>query len=67
MHAEAILISVDDAAIMLSMTRRRLLRLIREGRVPFIDLGDSEPRFSPDELRVWIRGIAQQKTEVAAR
>jgi excisionase family DNA binding protein len=59
MSETAILISADDAALLLSTTRRRILRLVRERRIPFVDLGDGEPRFSADELRVWIQSMKQ--------
>jgi Helix-turn-helix domain len=61
MNAQAILVDVDDAAAMLSMTPRRLLRLVREGRVPVVNAGDGEPRFSPDELREWVKSLSKQE------
>jgi len=60
MNATANLISADDAAELLSTTRRRLLRLVRERRIPFVDLGDDEPRFLPDELRTWVVAIRKE-------
>jgi excisionase family DNA binding protein len=59
MNATAILISTDEAADLLRTTRRRLLRLVRERRVPVVDLGDGEPRFSPDVLREWAKRQAE--------
>lgn len=61
MTQTAILISADDAALLLSTTRRRILGLVRDRRLPFVDLGDGKPRFAPDELRAWVHEIAQGK------
>ena len=61
MNAQALLIGIDDAAEMLSMTPRRLIRLARQGVVPVIDLGDGEMRFSPDDLREWVKGLTRQE------
>jgi excisionase family DNA binding protein len=66
MNAAAILISVDQAAELLSVSPRRLLRLARDGAVPSVDLGDGEFRFAPEQLREWVRAKAQESktTEV---
>lgn len=54
-----ILVPINEAAAMLGATRRRILRLVREGLIPFVDLGDGEPRFSPDDLRAWVQQKAK--------
>ena len=63
MTQTAILVSADDAAVLLSTTRWRILRLVRDGRLPFIDLGDGEPRFTLDELRAWVQGIGKATSQ----
>jgi predicted site-specific integrase-resolvase len=55
----AILIDLDNAAILLSISRRRLARLVREGKVPVVELGDGEPRFEPARLRDWARSLSR--------
>ena len=65
MDAHAILISADEAAALLSTTRRRVLRLVSEQRIPFVELGDGEPRFVPDELRRWAGGLLKQRDAAA--
>jgi excisionase family DNA binding protein len=61
MTAPPILISLEDAAVLLSTTSYRLRKLARDGRVPFVDLGDGEMRFSPDELRAWVQHIPRRE------
>ena len=58
MDTATLLISADQAAKLLSTTRRRVLRMVREGRIPHVELGDGEPRFSPSELRTWIASLS---------
>ena len=62
----AILISLDEAAELLSITPRKLLRIARAGRLPSIDLGDGELRFDPDRLREWVREVSQEAEVVAS-
>lgn len=48
------LIDADEAADMLSISTRSLARLVKDGRVPSIRLGNLR-RFDPTTLRQWIR------------
>ena len=63
MNATAILISADDAADLLSTTRRRVLRMVRERRIPFVDLGDGEPRFVREQLESWARQLRGEEVQ----
>jgi hypothetical protein len=68
MGPSAILIGIETAANLLSVPPRRLARLVKEGRVPIVDLGDGVPRFAPDELRAWALSQSRpQETAQAAR
>ena len=58
-----ILALADDAAPLLAMTPRRLVKLVKAGKVPFVDLGDGEIRFSLAALRRWAE---QQQSSTAA-
>ncbi|HEY2411590.1 MAG TPA: helix-turn-helix domain-containing protein [Pirellulaceae bacterium] len=61
MDTHAILISLDDAAWLLSITPFRLRRLVREGRVPVVDLGDGELRFSRRDLQQWVEQLPRRE------
>jgi hypothetical protein len=62
--SETILITAHDAALLLCTTRRRILRLARDKQIPFVDLGDDEPRFVASELREWAASMMRREGQV---
>ena len=60
---DAILLRDDEAASLVRMTPRRLVRLARQGKVPCVALPDGEIRFSESDLRMWVEQFRQSATE----
>jgi excisionase family DNA binding protein len=57
----AIFISVKEAAKALSVSERFLRQLVKHNRVPFYKLSERTTRFDFDELRHYMRLIAEGK------
>jgi excisionase family DNA binding protein len=57
-----LLVTIDEAAIMLSTSRQTIYRMIRNGEIRTIRLG-ARQRIRVDDLRMWIEGTASVATE----
>jgi excisionase family DNA binding protein len=55
-----LLLSIGDAAEILSITPRKLRQLIRDGRVPAVNIGDGEMGLSPERLREWLANLHEE-------
>jgi excisionase family DNA binding protein len=51
--ADSPLLDIDDVAVVLSVTRRHVQRLVAERRIPFIKVGRFV-RFDEGSITVWI-------------
>ena len=52
--SNAILIHDFEAAELVRMTTRRLVRLAKQGKAPCVMLPDGEVRFRESDLRAWV-------------
>lgn len=52
-----VLLDVDGVAGHLNITVRHVRRLVFERRIPYLKVGNLL-RFDPDEIAVWVRGLA---------
>ena len=53
---EPLLIDASDLARLLGISRRRVLILVSKGTIPFVELGDKEPRFVKESIAQWLEG-----------
>lgn len=52
-----VLLDVDGVAAHLNISVRHVRRLVFERRIPYLKVGNLL-RFDPDEVAVWVRGLA---------
>jgi len=58
------LITDFDAAEILCLTPRQVLRLARRGEAPCIRLPNGDYRFDPEDLRRWVESLKQPLVEL---
>jgi excisionase family DNA binding protein len=51
------LLTADEVAEALQLTRRQLNRLARDGSIPSIALPDGQLRFDDEALRYWVQSL----------
>jgi len=59
---EKILVTVDQAARMLSIGRSKLLELTYAGDIPSVKLGKRR-MYSPSDLEAWVDSLVQWKNK----
>lgn len=54
-HSVAALLTPDQVAARLAISKRTVLRLAAEGKLPFIRLGTRLIRFDPERVESWLK------------
>ncbi len=53
------LLTQDEAADILKLSARQVLRLANKGQLPSVHLPNKEIRFDPDDIRRWVETLKQ--------
>ncbi len=60
---EPMLLTARQAAKVLSISERTLWGLTKSGDIPAVRFGGRNVRYSPDDLKAWIRRRSEEKCE----
>jgi excisionase family DNA binding protein len=56
------LLSPNDVAFLLGLSKSRIMQLISGGEIPFIKIGEKDIRFDQGELRAWLETKTEGKS-----